>query len=323
MSRHRAQRLFPMRWRLALVLALFAGCAVVSVEQNPGNQADAYLAAHHKGEAKVRHQQFASDNATLAYVSVGEPGRPLVVFVHGTPGRWSDFVHFLAAPELQAQAYLVSLDRPGWGDSSPVQAARRVTLSMQSQLLAPFLQALAAHSDGCGMVLVGHSLGGSLVARLAMDYPQWVRGMVIIAGSIDPQLGRPRWYNTLASVPPVRWLTPKPLAQANTEIMPLHADLLAMAPGWADLDIPVTYIQGLDDRLVSPGNVQYARKVVAASQLQVREVPDQGHFLIWDQPQWVTEAISATLAQMRSSCAVSGRARPAEPAPELIPTRVP
>jgi len=309
----RARRMltaFPMRWRIALLLLLFAGCAVVSVEQNPGNQADAYLAEHHRGDAKVRHQQFQRDATTLAYVSVGEPGQPLVVFVHGTPGRWSDFVHFLAAPELQAQAYLVSLDRPGWGESSPVPVARRVTLAMQSQRLAPFLQTLAAQSDGCGMVLVGHSLGGSLVARLAMDYPQWVRGVVIIAGSIDPELGRPRWYNTLASLPPVRWLTPKPLAQANTEIMPLHDDLLAMEPAWAQLDIPVTYIQGLTDRLVSPRNAHYARTVVAAAQLQVVEVPEQGHFLIWDQPHWVSEAISATLLRLRSACAASAGVRP-------------
>jgi len=305
------------RWRVALLLLLFAGCAVVSVEQNPGNQADAYLAAHHRGDARVRHQQFRSDAATLAYVSVGEPGRPVVVFVHGTPGRWSDFVHFLAEPQLQQQAYLVSLDRPGWGGSSMAQQPRYVTLQHQSQLLGPFLQALAAQSNGCGIVVVGHSLGGSLVARLAMDYPQWVRGMVIVAGSIDPELGRPRWYNTLASVPPVSWLTPKPLRMANTEIMPLHDDLLAMAPAWANLDIPVTVIQGLADRLVSPRNAQYARKVVAGAQLDVVEVPDQGHFLIWDQPDRVSAAISATLARAGGSCQATAVAQPSLPQHEF------
>lgn len=311
-ARRRALQDFPTRWRIALLLVLFAGCAVVSVEQNPGNQADAYLAEHHRGDAQVRHQQFHSDAATLAYVSVGEPGRPAVVFVHGTPGRWSDFVHFLAEPALQEQAYLVSLDRPGWGGSSMAQQPQRITLRLQSSLIGPFLQTLAEQSNGCGIVLVGHSLGGSLVARLAMDYPQWVRGLVIIAGSIDPELGRPRWYNTLASLPPVRWLTPKPLRKANTEIMPLHDDLLAMAPAWADLAIPVTLIQGLGDRLVSPRNAQYARKVVTGQQLNVVEVPEQGHFLIWDQPHWVNDAIDTTLARVRGAC---NGARIAQPAP--------
>lgn len=317
MIRRRALAVFSSRWRVALLLLFFAGCAVVSVEQNPGNQADAYLAAHHRGEARVRHQQFRSDAVTLAYVSVGEQGRPVVVFVHGTPGRWSDFVHFLAEPQLQQQAYLVSLDRPGWGGSSMAQPPRYVTLQHQSQLVGPFLQTLATQSNGCGIVVVGHSLGGSLVARLAMDYPQWVRGLVIVAGSIDPELGRPRWYNTLASVPPVRWLTPKPLRMANTEIMPLHDDLLAMAPAWAGLDIPVTVIQGLADRLVSPRNTQYAREVVAGAQLSVVEVPEQGHFLIWDQPDRVSAAIGATLARAGGSCQATAVAQPLLPQHEF------
>src|SRR3546814_9816281 len=61
---------------------------------------------------------------------------------------------------------------------------------------------------------------------------------------------------------PVRWLTPGALAKANTEIMPLHDDLLAMVPAWADLDIPVTDIQGLTDKLVSPKNAAFARSVI-------------------------------------------------------------
>lgn len=312
------RRLFPTRWRIALLLVLFAGCAVVSVESNPGNQADAYLAAHRRDGATVRHQRLRTDAASLAYVSVGEPGRPVVVFVHGTPGRWSDFVHFLAAPALQDQAYLVSLDRPGWGGSRMAEQPRHVTLQLQSRLIGPLLKSLAMHSNGCGIVLVGHSLGGSLVARMAIDYPQWVRGLVIIAGTIDPNLGKPRWYNSLASVPPVRWLTPKPLAKANTEIMPLHEDLLAMAPAWAALDIPVTDIQGLTDRLVSPKNADYARKVVSPQQLQVIEVPDQGHFLIWEQPHWVSDAISATVARVRADCHTAMIVQPTPPASVVI-----
>src|SRR3546814_245634 len=180
---------------------------------------------------------------------------------------------------------------------------RQVTLQLQSRLIGPLLKSLAERSNGCGIVLVGHSLGGSLVARMAIDYPQWVRGLVIITGSIDPELGKPRWYNTLASVPPVRWLTPGALAKANTEIMPLHDDLLAMVPAWADLDIPVTDIQGLTDKLVSPKNAAFARSVISPARLHVIEVADEGHFLFWDRPQMVTDAIVDLLARTRrDSC---------------------
>jgi len=294
-----------VRWarRGALLsLLLFAGCAVMSVEQNPGNRAEAYFTAHDPHHGKPQHHTLAADGVTLGYATVGASGRPTVLFVHGTPGRWGDFVYFLADPQLQQLAYLVSLDRPGWGDSPFAQPPRRVTLAMQSRRIGPLLRHLAADSAGCGVVLVGHSLGGSLVARLAMDYPQWTRGVVILAGSIDPQLGKPRWYNTLAALPPLRWLTPDMLAHANTEIMPLHDDLLAMQPDWQRVQVPVTFIQGGVDRLVSPANAAFARAVLRPEQLHVIEVADAGHFLLWDRPQIVRDAIAEVLARSRPSC---------------------
>lgn len=304
---------FRLRWRgtsargvarwarrgALLSIVLFAGCAMMTIEQNPGTRAEAYFAAHDPAHGKPQYRTLASAGGTLGYASVGEPGRPVLLFVHGTPGRWSDFVHFLAEPPLQRDAYLVALDRPGWGTSPFVQAPRRVTLGSQSRSIGPLLERLDAESGGCGVVLVGHSLGGSLVARLAMDYPQWVNGMVILAGSIDPQLGKPRWYNTLAAIPPIRWLTPDMLAHANTEIMPLHADLLEMQPRWEQVRMPVTFIQGGVDRLVAPENVAFARAVLKPAQLRVIEVPEEGHFLLWDRPQMVTDAIVDMLARSR------------------------
>src|SRR3546814_14744460 len=99
---------------------------VCASDLGPGSQGDAYLAAHVRDGVSVRHQRLQTNAASLAYVSVGEPGRPVVVFVHGTPGSWSDFVHFLAEPALLDQAWLVSLDRPGWGGSSMAKQPRQV-----------------------------------------------------------------------------------------------------------------------------------------------------------------------------------------------------
>lgn len=297
-----------LRWLhrgAALSVLLFAGCAVMTVEQNPGNHAEAYFAEHDPQHGQPQFEKLRSDGVTIAYARVGASGRPMVLFVHGTPGRWGDFVHFLADQPLREMATLVALDRPGWGDSPFEQAPRKVTLALQSRSLAPLLRQLAEDSDGCGVVLVGHSLGGSLVARMVMDYPQWVSGVVVLAGSIDPELGKPRWYNTVASVAPFRWLTPQILAHANNEIMPLHDDLLAMQAHWSELRAPLTFVQGGADRLVAPANADFVRTVVPAAQLRVIEMPAEGHFLLWDRPQVVTDAIIDMLSRSRSYCANS------------------
>lgn len=299
-----------LRHSTVLSVLLFAGCAVMTIEQNPGNHAETYFAEHDTVHGQPQFETLRSDGVTISFARVGETGRPVVLFVHGTPGRWGDFVHFLADPPLQKMATLVALDRPGWGNSPFEHEPRRVTLALQSHSLEPLLQQLAEDSGGCGVVLVGHSLGGSLVARMVMDYPQWVSGVVVLAGSIDPELGKPRWYNTLASVAPIRWVTPQILARANNEIMPLHDDLLAMQTRWSDVRVPLTFIQGGVDRLVAPANAGYARSVLSAAQLRVIELPDEGHFLLWDRPQVVTDAIVDMLLRSRESCVY---AQPAEP----------
>src|SRR3546814_20346195 len=77
MARRRTVALFPTRWRIALLLVVFAGCAVVSVAPGPGSQGDAYLAAHVRDGVSVRHQRLQTNAARLAYVSVGAPGPPV------------------------------------------------------------------------------------------------------------------------------------------------------------------------------------------------------------------------------------------------------
>ncbi len=37
-------------------------------------------------------------------------------------------------------------------------------------------------------ILVGHSLGGPVIARTAMDYPDLVDGLILVGGSIDPEM---------------------------------------------------------------------------------------------------------------------------------------
>jgi pimeloyl-ACP methyl ester carboxylesterase len=46
--------------------------------------------------------------------------------------------------------------------------------------------------NGKQVILVGHSLGGPLIARMTMDYPELIDGLVFVAGSVAPKLEPPR-----------------------------------------------------------------------------------------------------------------------------------
>ncbi|HRC87016.1 MAG TPA: hypothetical protein PK413_15515, partial [Thermoanaerobaculia bacterium] len=57
------------------------------------------------------------------------------------------------------------------------------------------------------------------------DHPELVRGLVLVAGSIDPDLEVQRWYQKAARWPIVRALVPEDLALANDEIRPLNPEV--------------------------------------------------------------------------------------------------
>ena len=54
----------------------------------------------------------------IHYVKAGDETKPLVVFIHGSPGSLSAFIHFLADTSLLHRAELISTDRPGFGYSN-------------------------------------------------------------------------------------------------------------------------------------------------------------------------------------------------------------
>lgn len=111
-------------------------------------------------------------------------------------------------------------------------------------------------------ILVGYSLGGPVVSRMAMDYPQLVGGLVLVAPSIDPQLEKWEWYRHVGDFFLFRPIIPKELDVSNQEILPLEKQLTLMLPLWSTIRVPVTVIQGDKDKLVPPGNADFARKML-------------------------------------------------------------
>ncbi|MCC6461665.1 MAG: alpha/beta hydrolase [Saprospiraceae bacterium] len=222
-------------------------------------------------------------------VYVGDPDSlPLVLLVHGSPGSADAYLGYLADTVLSRAACLVTLDRPGFGYSSGFGRAEG-SLERQAAAAEAIRSRLA---PGQKALLVGHSLGGPVLARFAMDYPEQVAGLVIVAGSIDPDLEEHPWWQAAVDAPPLRWLTPKSLWTSNREIKLLEAELRALLPLWAGIRCPVTVIHAEDDRLVPFGNVAFARRMLVNS-ARYREIilPKGDHFILWSRQPLIREAI--------------------------------
>ena len=213
---------------------------------------------------------------------------PLVLFVHGSPGSADAYLNYLADTALSKVLRLATMDRPGFGYTAGF-GQPETSLAAQAQAVWAVAQELSPTHK---VILVGHSLGGPIICRLAMDHPDAVAGLVLVAGSIDPDQEEHPWWQTAIDVLPLKWFTPKALWTSNHEIKPLENELRAILPFWATITCPVRVIHAQNDQLVPVENAVFARRQLTNSvDLQVKILPTGDHFILWNNQAVVREAI--------------------------------
>ncbi|MCB9284828.1 MAG: alpha/beta hydrolase [Lewinellaceae bacterium] len=268
-----------------LPVLLFAMC---KSELMTFRRSDARIARYleKRGQEAPRFFTIEKDGRSIHYTQVGDTTKPLVLLVHGAPGSASAFLTFLADTQLTRFAQVIAVDRPGNGFSDFGRS--EPSLKLQAAALAPILQ---RHRSSKAIVM-GHSYGGPVVARLAMDYPDLVDGVFIMAGSIDPELEPREWWRKYFDSPWIRWILPTSMVVANQEIHPLYSELKAMLPGWASITCPVTVVQGTKDTLVPAGNADFARRMaVNSSRLDIRMIEGGSHFILWSKQRYMVEVL--------------------------------
>jgi len=238
-------------------------------------------------ERPLASQTLINDTRQLHYVEVTDKeSKPLILFIHGSPGEWQGWVEYLNDPELQKHAHMIAVDRPGFGGSDKGKTERSV--EEQCRQIAPLL---AKASPGQKVLVVGHSYGGPVAVRLAMDHKQ-ITDLLILAGSIDPSQEQIEWYQYVAEWPLIRWIMPREISVANQEIMALKASLTEMLPLWPRITQRVTVMQGEKDRLVPPENADFAQRMLTkAHPLKIIRIPEMNHFIPWTRYQQVKAEI--------------------------------
>lgn len=209
-------------------------------------------------------------------------GRP-VIYIHETPGdalNWSDF---LTDPVADTES--LALDRPGFGASSPGRAFP--SLSDQAAAIEPLL------TDGQKPILVGHSLGGPIAAAVAAEHPDRIGGLVILAGSLDPELEQVLFIQHVGEWPLIRSVIPRWLRNTNRELLPLEAELEQLAARLDRVTAPIEIIHGTKDAQVPYANVEFMMHAFAnAESIRLTRLEGVNHFLPWNSSGVIREAIA-------------------------------
>ena len=226
--------------------------------------------------------------AHISYLRAGDPTGPRVILVHGTPGVASDWADYLMQPPPGVE--VVALDRPGFGRSGPPHAL--TGLAEQAAAVVALLPA-----DGRRVVLLGHSLGGPVVARVAADHPSRVQGLVLLAASLDPAQEQIHLLQHVGAWRPVSAMLPRAIRNANQELMALQAELESLALPLSKITARVVIVHGTQDDLVPVANVPYMQaRLTGASEVQTVLLEGRNHFLPWNSRPAVDSAMRAALA---------------------------
>jgi pimeloyl-ACP methyl ester carboxylesterase len=117
-------------------------------------------------------------DVTLNYHISGQSQQPPLVFTHSL--LWDHTMFDAAIAELATDYYIIALDQLGHGEST---TRAKITLEDMADYYAQFLQQLEL-----GPVhWAGLSMGGMVGMRLAIQYPQLVRSLILMDTSARPE----------------------------------------------------------------------------------------------------------------------------------------
>jgi pimeloyl-ACP methyl ester carboxylesterase len=134
--------------------------------------------------------------ATLHVVELGsrDAAGPPVVLIHGASSNLEALRPL--GERLAAHHRVILIDRPGHGWSTRARLEDS-TPAIQAAMIEAALKKL----DVGPAILVVHSWAGALGARIALDYPERVAGLVMLAPVAYPWPGGVGAYNKLVTVP--------------------------------------------------------------------------------------------------------------------------
>jgi pimeloyl-ACP methyl ester carboxylesterase len=312
----------PTKWRAPVVLGAAALAASFLYVRAKTRQAE---------EANPPDGKFVDvDGVRLHYREYGQG--PALVLLHGNGILAHDF-DVSGLTERAATHYrVIAFDRPGFGHSERPRSTIWTPLA-QARLLHAALQRIGVDKP----IVLGHSWGTLVALSMALEFPDTVRGLVLLSGyyypslrldspmssppaipiigdvlrfTVAPLLGRLMWPLLAKAIfSPVRvperfrrlpvWmmLRPSQLRASAAESALMVPSAMLLRKRYPELAMPVTIIAGTGDLIA---NVRHNAQQLhdAIAHSELRLQPDIGHMVHYSRPDEIVAAIDALHASL-------------------------
>lgn len=213
------------------------------------------------------------DCYAFSYQNMDEP-KPLLLLIHGSPGSHKDWAKYLKDKDLREKYRILAFDRIGFGDSGEDKAYPDIQL--QAKVVHRFIK---KYANGQKVYLLGHSVGGAIVARCAMDYPDDIHHLVLVAPAISADDEQPRWYNRFAQKQIFRPFIPKDMLISQDEMMVLPPQLEAIEKLFVQIQSPTSLFHGKIDMIAPYPNALYVQRLLGEKLVFFKSYQTANHFI--------------------------------------------
>ena len=318
---HRPLRTAALVAAVLLALLVLAGAIAIALDpyrlvraEYARQRWDAGLSRGSVGVAGHRWVYAYSDNAPL--------DAPVVVMVHGYTGSKENW--YLLAKRLRGEYRLFIPDLPGWGESER-KPGEDYGFVAQSERLDAFVRAISPNRP---VVLLGHSMGGSIAALTAARHPRDIArvglfaaagvrfrdnqfGIDVLAGKnpfgVEDEASLQRYLDILFheedAKPPVPWPASRGLIAHRRHAAAFEQSVLdrigrgpeRFLPGdeAANIHQPALLLWCRQDAVIDPSAMAlYAARMPQAARVMLDGC---GHMSIMERPDAVAEAVRALI----------------------------
>jgi pimeloyl-ACP methyl ester carboxylesterase len=232
---------------------------------------------------------------------------PTTLMVHGAGGS---HVHYPTAVRQMTEINAITPDLCGHGNSP---GEGRATITDYAADMSALLDEL--HIDKA--IIAGHSMGGAIALTLALDYPERVRGLILLSTgaklSVHPDILNGvlnEFVLTARALMDWQWhphtdqdvlevIGYKTLIGTPANIVYgdyIACNLFDVRVRLAEIKAPTLIIGGTLDKLTPPRYSEYLHQHIAGSTLTLIE--EGAHMVIQEQPFAIVDAIRAWLPQV-------------------------
>lgn len=244
-----------------------------------------------KKDIRPEIQIIKNDTLSLCIASVGNDTLPMLLLIHGAPGSLWGYMNLMDDKDLQNHFHIVSVDRVGYGKSRlKMKKKRKYVTSIETQARALLPVFALNHSDQ-KVIVLGRSYGAPIAAKMVSLVPEKVKELIMVSPVIDPDKEKFYWFSKWGRNSLVQLFLPGDFNTATAEKYSHSDELKKLLPVWQNLHVPTTVIQGGNDWIADPSNLEFARKHIKSKRSQYIFLNNAGHMITFTHLEMIKEML--------------------------------